>query len=620
MYFSNLFRANRKALLLSCLAACLLLGSTAADAKKITVSLSQASYGFTDASADTSFCSRFALFLDSLRRTVSPDDKVTIKLEKRTYHLYANDAAAHEVYVSNHDQNQPKRIGICLNGWQNLTLDGRGAELMCHGRMLPLALMNSKNCTIKDLSVDFENPQISQVEILSNDSLQGITFRAAPWVKHRINREGNFEVYGEDWAHTPAWGIAFEKESRHIIYRTADIGFDFGDIRSLGNDCYLAPRWKDQRLPQGTIVAMRSYFRPAPGFFLAENENTLLKDIQIHYAEGMGLIAQRCTDITLDHFSVCLRGKDDPRYFTTQADATHFSQCRGKITSVGGLYEGMMDDAINVHGIYLKVIERIDDFTLRLAYGHSQTWGFAWGDTGDSVQFIDAKRMQNVGSLLHIRNIRPADRSDITGCKEFIAEFEERVPTEVQGGGLYGIENMNWVPEVYFARNVIRNNRARGALFSSPLRTVCEKNLFDHTSGSAIVLCGDCNGWFESGAVRDLVIRKNKFVNALTSLYQFTNAVISIYPEIPNLAGQTASFHGGPMGSVLICDNVFHTFDEPLLYAKSISGLRFVRNKVIRNHDFPPYHFINTPVLFEQVRDSEAPGYITTPPANNQLQ
>lgn len=36
--------------------------------------------------------------------------------------------------------------------------------------------------------------------------------------------------------------------------------------------------------------------------------------------------------------------------FTTQADATHFSGCKGKITSCNGLYEGMMDDAINVHG------------------------------------------------------------------------------------------------------------------------------------------------------------------------------------------------------------------------------------------------------------------------------
>ena len=94
-----------------------------------------------------------------------------------------------------------------------------------------------------------------------------------------------------------------------------------------------------------------------------------------------------------------------------------------------------------------------------------------------------------------------------------------------------------------FSGNVIRNNRARGSLFSTPKKTVVEKNVFDHTSGTAILLCGDCNGWFETGACHDVQIRNNKFINALTNQFQFTNAVISIYPEIPDLKSQKRYFH-----------------------------------------------------------------------------
>ena len=47
--------------------------------------------------------------------------------------------------------------------------------------------------------------------------------------------------------------------------------------------------------------------------------------------------------------------------------------------SRNGLYENMMDDAINVHGIYLKVDKRVDDHTLEASYGHGQSWGFRWG-------------------------------------------------------------------------------------------------------------------------------------------------------------------------------------------------------------------------------------------------
>lgn len=34
----------------------------------------------------------------------------------------------------------------------------------------------------------------------------------------------------------------------------------------------------------------------------------------------------------------------------------------------------MMDDAINVHGTYLKILERIDNHTVRGRYMHDQAW------------------------------------------------------------------------------------------------------------------------------------------------------------------------------------------------------------------------------------------------------
>lgn len=60
------------------------------------------------------------------------------------------------------------------------------------------------------------------------------------------------------------------------------------------------------------------------GIFLSHDLNTTLENIKVHYAEGMGLLAQFSENITLEKFCVCLKGEDDPRYFTTQADATHF--------------------------------------------------------------------------------------------------------------------------------------------------------------------------------------------------------------------------------------------------------------------------------------------------------
>lgn len=57
----------------------------------------------------------------------------------------------------------------------------------------------------------------------------------------------------------------------------------------------------------------------------------------------------------------------------------------------------MMDDAINVHGTYLKVVKRVDDCTLVGRYMHGQSWGFEWGCPGDEVQFIRSNTMELVG-------------------------------------------------------------------------------------------------------------------------------------------------------------------------------------------------------------------------------
>lgn len=553
----------------------------------------------------TNMSPRVEKALDKIRKQAVSGEEVVLRFTPGVYHFYPNDAVEREYYISNHDQTNPKKVGLALENFQNLTIEGNGAEFVFHGQMLPVSLLHTSNCTLKDFSIDFANPHIAQVEILKNEGDKGMTFRVAPWVVYQITKDSIFETYGEGWKLRPSSGIAFEKDTRHVVYNTSDLFYSTKGVTKVDKDVLYAPQWKDKRLQPGTVVAMRAWDRPTPGIFLSHNVNTTLKNVKVHYAQGMGLLAQLCENITLDGFGVCLKGENDPRYFTTQADATHFSQCKGKITSTGGLYEGMMDDAINVHGTYLKVIRQIDRYTLVGRYMHDQFWGFDWGYVGDEVQFVRSKTMEVVGDTSRIERIAPLDKPSVEGAREFEIRFSEPVGDWLTEGESFGIENLTWTPEVYFADNTIRNNRARGSLFSTPKKTVVENNLFDHTSGTAILLCGDCNGWYETGACRDVVIRKNRFINSLTNMFQFTNAVISIYPEIPDLDHQVAYFHGGKAGAIQIVDNEFDIFDAPVLYAKSVDGLIF-RNNVIRmNTDYKPFHWNQNRFLLERVNRVE---------------
>ena len=528
--------------------------------------------------------------LAKIKAEYKEGEKVILRFPEGRYEFHEKGAAVREYYISNHDQTNPKKVGIALEDMKNLTLDGQGSEFVFHGRMLPVSLLRSENCLLKNFSIDFENPHIAQVKIVENDPQDGIVFEPAPWVDYRIAKDSIFEAYGEGWTMRHSWGIAFDGDTKHLVYNTSDIGCPTKGASEVAPRRIHAPGWKDARLVPGTVVAMRGWGRPTPGIFLSHDVNTTIENVKVHYAEGMGLLAQLCENITLEKFGVCLKGDADPRYFTTQADATHFSGCKGKIVSCNGLYEGMMDDAINVHGTYLKVVKRVDDCTLVGRYMHGQSWGFEWGCPGDEVQFIRSNTMELVGKQNKIISIRPYDKEHTEGAREFLITFQEPVDQVINEQSGFGIENLTWTPEVLFSGNVIRNNRARGSLFSTPRKTIVENNLFDHTSGAAILLCGDCNGWFETGACRHVIIRKNRFVNALTNLFQFTNAVISIYPEIPDLKGQQQYFHGGPEGGIVIEDNEFETFDAPILYAKSVDGLVFRNNTIKLNTEYKPFH------------------------------
>lgn len=528
--------------------------------------------------------------LAKIKAEYKEGEKVILRFPEGRYEFHEKGAAVREYYISNHDQTNPKKVGIALEDMKNLTLDGQGSEFVFHGRMLPVSLLRSENCLLKNFSIDFENPHIAQVKIVENDPQDGIVFEPAPWVDYRIAKDSIFEAYGEGWTMRHSWGIAFDGDTKHLVYNTSDIGCPTKGASEVAPRRIHAPGWKDARLVPGTVVAMRGWGRPTPGIFLSHDVNTTIENVKVHYAEGMGLLAQLCENITLEKFGVCLKGDADPRYFTTQADATHFFGCKGKIVSCNGLYEGMMDDAINVHGTYLKVVKRVDDRTLVGRYMHGQSWGFEWGCPGDEVQFIRSNTMELVGKQNKIISIRPYDKEQTEGAREFLITFQEPVDQVINEQSGFGIENLTWTPEVLFSGNVIRNNRARGSLFSTPRKTIVENNLFDHTSGAAILLCGDCNGWFETGACRHVIIRKNRFVNALTNLFQFTNAVISIYPEIPDLKGQQQYFHGGPEGGIVIEDNEFETFDAPILYAKSVDGLVFRNNTIKLNTEYKPFH------------------------------
>ena len=276
-------------------------------------------------------------------------------------------------------------------------------------------------------------------------------------------------------------------------------------------------------------------------------------------------------------------------------DATHFSQCSGTIVSTGGHYESMGDDAINVHGIGLSVTEIVDNSTLLMRFCHHETFGLDWGRPGDEIQFLSKQSSLPVGAG-HISAIRTLDE------KTLEVKVKGSLPPGICSAGDLCVENLTRTPSVVFCNNHIGNNRARGALFTTPRKVVVSGNSFDHVAGTAILISGDCNSWYETGACRDVLISDNEFINCLTSRYGGCRAVISIAPEIADMQAQNGDcYHSG----IRIENNRFYDFGSPLLYARSVEGLYVKGNVLTLNSEYPPL-FPETPaVTLSQVGDSD---------------
>lgn len=541
-----------------------------------------------------------AVALSNALKASNSKHSEVIKIPTGRYDFYEEGAFTRELYISNHDQDNPKKVAFIFENLKNVTIDGQGSAFVFHGRMIPIVLINCENVTLKNFSVDFEYPHLRQLEILSvNKDADELTASIYPTGNYSVKDKKLF-IEGEGYSYTPGLSMAFRADKR-LTYIRRDVAFNPKEVSEVSSNTFKIKGWDQIALTSpGERYALRTYYRPTPGIVIDFCKNTKLENVTVHYSEGMGLIAQMSENITLNKFSVKLKGDTDLRYFTTQADATHFSACKGLILSENGIYEGMADDAINVHGTYLKIIKRIDNRTVQARYMHPQAYGFLWGENGDEVQMIESEKMESIdNSHNKIAAIKTVDKPTAFGAKVYEITFEKDIPAVISEQGKFAVENLTWTPEVIFRNNIVRNNRARGALFSTPKKVVVENNLFDHTHGTAILLCGDANGWYETGQCKDVIIRNNKFINALTANYQFTNAVISIYPEIPNLKAQQKYFHSG----IVIENNLFETFDRPLLYAKSTDGLVFRNNTITYNQEFEPFHWNKHIFFFERVNN-----------------
>lgn len=523
----------------------------------------------------------------------------TLIFPKGTYHFHAEGCRVSKTgtdgpYVSNNQDDFPKWTAMPIKEMKNITIDGSGSLFLMHHRMMVFHVEKSENVSLKNLAFDFLTPihTDSTITAISDNSF---TLQFAPGTTYQIDEKGNFSFFIDGQRQNDWSSYVFDGPTGRTKYKKNNFSKKLHKLKAKEIKPGLVEFEGKVSAPfiVGDRITLRHNNRNHVGIFIKESKNTVLDHVTIHHACGMGVVGQRSENITISHFRMAPR-KGTGRISTAMADATHFSGCRGLLKVTDSHFEGMMDDAINVHGTSLR-ITKIDSHqnTIIARFMHGQSKGFTIASAGDDIRLIDNQTLLSVGKGFY--KVKSAKALDVNQVE---ITFDTPLPALLKVN--HAIENITYTPEVIFSGNTVKNNRARGMLFNTPRKCLVENN-FVRTSGSAVLVAGDANGWYESGAVGEFgptIIRNNTFDNCLTNMFQFCRAIISIDPVIRQ-TNPTQSYHR----DIRIENNHFKIFDAPLVFARAVDGLTITGNTFERTETFQPWHSNKNAFLFESCQN-----------------
>lgn len=493
-----------------------------------------------------------------------------LSFSKGRYDIWPEGAVRKEFYISNTSTEKEcpskiKTIGLLFNKMRNLKVEGNGALLMFHGKMTTIVLDSCQDVTLEGLSVDFERPAGSELHY---------EYVGENYVDVSVHRDTKYEIvngklnlYGEGWKSNKNHCIEYDGQTETCHYSQG-----WKVLSNLHAQEIVAGRVRFTTLPgfqpkQGNTLTIRDVIRDQVGMFIHGSKNVVLKDMRMHYMHGLGIISQYSDNITMCRVK-CMPEPKSGRLLAASADMMHFSGCRGRLLIDSCYFAGAQDDAINIHGTNLKVVEKVSSNTLNMRFSHGQSYGFQAYFTGDTVAFVKATTMERLSTASVHSVKRLSDRI-------WQVKFDREVPEWLEINHDC-VENLTYTPSVEIRNNYFTRTSTRGTLVTTPRKVVIEKNTYYKVGMSAILIEGDAEGWFESGPVNDVLIRENTFVDCAYNGGP-GNAVIAINPS-NSVINANRPVHK----NIRIENNLFKSFNTPLLFAKSTEGILFANNTVER--------------------------------------
>ena len=572
------------------------------------------------------------------------DGPVTLSFPKGEYHVYKDYASKRVYHTSNTGSlSYPeKSIGILIEDQENLTIEGNGSLFMMHGDIMAIAVVGSKNVKLQNFVLDYEVPNTMDTTVAGI----GETEDGKPYMDMYIPANYHYSISQDqkhiDWTSelSPYTGEPYWTERDRlgpylVIYKgydetvrrhTASTTYEganvldadpFVGVESIvpQDDNVVRFTYKSRRPeaqePGNVYLFSNSVTRKTAGAFIWESEQTLVKNIDVHYLAGFGWLTQMSKDTEFNGVNFLPR-QGTGKYTTSNADQIHVAGAGGYFNVIDCNFSMSHDDPINIHGSYLRVEEVIDSKTLRLAYIHSQQGGFPAYHPGDQVMFysrthlesvahVDENNFFTVASAIHPGEVYNGSKLSmketvVTFDKDFSPEVLEALKVKIRRKAgdpeepLYVAENVTYAPTVHIKGNVMRSIPTRGILCTTRNPVIVEDNVFENLAMASMYLSNDADYWYESGPIRDMTIRNNKFYVRTTGQREWDAAgPIYVDPVIIRSYIVSSGVEPTPKGdpvhrNINILDNEIHMGDYQVIVAEGVMGMKFQGNTVVRDN------------------------------------
>ncbi len=515
------------------------------------------------------------IFLNSIKNAVKEincaiKDNVTIYLEKGEYHIYPEDVTHKTLKISNSmaeakskefNISYQKNLGIVISGKKNVVIDGMGSKLISHCKIIPFYVFESENVTIRNFSFDYLNPTTAEIKAIEV-AKDYYVFEVHPDVKYRIDDNKQITWYGETFEFYPAIHccqryvpddkIIGQWEGPMMDNRAKYEEIDKNVIKIIHNQNIDNPYF----LSVGEYLHLRDGVRDQCGTLFDESHNVHFENMNMHYMHGLGIVSQNCDSVYLDKV-VCAPEKNSGRIVSCFADATHFSNCRGEIRITDCVFDGTNDDAVNIHGSYMKIIENCGNYIIA-RHPHPETFNLNIFKIGDTIEVSNPDYMLPEDAATVVS-------AELINLYDIKITFDRTVDKFKEG---FVIENISTCPEIYISGCVSRRIPTRGFLTSSRGKILIENNSFYSFRRAVVLMANDAKAWWETGPVKDVVIRNNRIYN------HSLKPIIQLQPE------NTAFCEDRFVHNNIVIENNVAQGEERVawLYAKSTDNILIKNN------------------------------------------